>query len=147
MPKKFPYRLSRTAVDIRAYLGRARALMDRCYDHPLDLQQLSTHASFSRYHFIRLFRKTYKRTPHQYLMQKRVEKARELLATTELSVTEVCFRVGFQSLGSFSALFHRLVGQPPTEYRARMLDRRRYPHRYIPACFLTMCGIRRPPGS
>jgi AraC-like DNA-binding protein len=148
MPKKFPYLKSQPAArDAQAYLSRARLLMDRCYDRPLDLRQLSTHASFSTFHFIRLFRRTYKRTPHQYLTQKRVEKAKELLAATDLTVTEVCFTVGFQSLGSFSTLFHKHVGQPPTEYRARMLERRRYPHRYIPGCFLKMCGIGRPAGD
>jgi AraC-like DNA-binding protein len=121
--------------------------MDRCYNHPLDLHQLSRHASFSRYYFIRLFRKTYKRTPHQYLTHRRIEKAKELLAATDRTVTEVCFAVGFQSLGSFSALFHKFVGYSPTEYRARILERRRHPHRYIPGCFLSMCGIRRPAGS
>ena len=127
--------------DVYQRLRRARALMDDCYDHPLDLQQLSGQAGFSRYHFIRLFRKTFSRTPHQYLTQKRIEKAKALLASSELSITEVCFAVGFQSLGSFSTLFRRYVGLPPQVYRARLFERRRSPAPFVPTCFRIMAGI------
>jgi AraC-like DNA-binding protein len=129
---------------IRARLNRACALIDACYDHPLDLDRLAREASFSRYHFIRLFRQEFDTTPHQYLIEKRIEKAKELLAAGELSVTETCFAVGFQSLGSFSALFHRTVGHPPKIYRSRMLVRGWSPRGFIPACFLRMFGAERP---
>jgi AraC-like DNA-binding protein len=104
---------------IRARLNRA--FMDACYDQPLDLERIAGEASFSRYHFIGLFKQTFDRTPHQYLIHRRIEQAKELLSAGELSVTEVCFAVGFQSLGSFSALFQCSVGQPPKLYRARLL--------------------------
>jgi len=136
-----------TLFKSRERLGRARAFIDACYDRPLDLDEIARQANFSRYHLIRLFRKTYKRTPHQYLVQKRIEKARELLASSSLTVTEVCFAVGFQSLGSFSALFHKATGQPPTEYRALITDRRQSPHKYIPGCFLKMSGVTGHPSS
>jgi len=126
--------------DLRS-LRRARHLIDRCYDRPLDLAQLSSEASFSRYHFIRLFRSAYAQTPHQYLTQRRIEKAKELLSSSTLSITEVCLAVGFQSLGSFSTLFRRTVGRAPTDYRARSIARRRTPQRFIPACYLVMAGL------
>jgi len=122
-------------------LTRARALIDRCYDMPLNLEQIAGAASFSRYHFIRLFSSAFDQTPHQYLIRRRIERAKVLLADGDLSVTEVCFAVGFQSLGSFSALFHRCAGYPPTAYRARVFRGLHLPHRYVPACFLTMLGI------
>src|SRR5262245_39346824 len=103
---------------VQSRLRRARALIDDCYDHPLDLERMAGEASFSRYHFIRLFRDAFDQTPHQYLMRRRIEKAKDLLAEGELSVTEVCFAVGFQSLESFSALFRRAVGHSPKAYRA-----------------------------
>ena len=134
-------RTQTTPIDLYPRLRPARALMDDCYHLPLDLKQIAGQASFSHYHFIRLFRKAYRRTPHQYLMQKRIEKAKVLLAAGALTVTEVCLAVGFQSLGSFSALFHKYVGASPTEYRAECLERRRYPQRYIPNCFRAMYGI------
>ncbi len=128
----------------QARLSQARAYIDACYSSPLDLDQIARQACFSRFHFIRLFRKVYKRTPHQYLIQRRIEQAKVLLATSELSVTEVCLTVGFQSLGSFSLLFHKLAGQAPTDYRARIQDQRANPLRYIPNCFLFMAGIPHP---
>ena len=93
-------------------LSRARDFIDHCYDHPLSLDQISEKACFSRYHFLRLFRQAFNKTPHQYLIERRIERAKELLRTDEeLRVTDICFEVGFQSLGSFSSLFHKCVGQ------------------------------------
>jgi AraC-like DNA-binding protein len=119
-------------------LIRARAFIDQHADLPLDLEQIARQASFSRYHFLRLFRSTFDQTPHQYLTQRRIERAKSLLAAGELSITEVCFAVGFQSLGSFSALFHRCAGYPPTEFRARAFRGMYLPRRFVPACFLRM---------
>ena len=72
---------------------------------PLDLDELARAAHFSRYHFLRAFRRAYHATPHGYLTRKRIERAKELLAQSELTVTEICFEVGFESLGSFSNWF------------------------------------------
>jgi AraC-like DNA-binding protein len=114
-------------------LGRARDFIDHCYDHPLSLDQISEKACFSRYHFLRLFRQAFNQTPHQYLIHRRIEKAKELLSEDDLRVTDVCFEVGFQSLGSFSTLFHRCVGHAPATYRERAQAQRQ-----IPGCFLVM---------
>ena len=114
-------------------LGRARDFIDHCYDHPLNLDQISEKACFSRYHFLRLFRQAFNKTPHQYLIERRIEKAKELLGSDELRVTDVCFEVGFQSLGSFSTLFRREVGHAPVTYRERAQAMRQ-----VPGCFLVM---------
>jgi AraC-like DNA-binding protein len=74
-------------------LNRARQLMDQSYDLPLDLKQISSEACFSRYHFLRLFRQAFNKTPHQYLVERRIEKAKELLTSADLRVTDVCFQV------------------------------------------------------
>jgi len=116
-------------------LLRARAYIDEHHALPLDLEQIAREASFSRYHFLRLFRDTFAQTPHQYLVQRRIERARSLLAAGDLSVTEVCFAVGFQSLGSFSTLFHRRAGYPPTAYRARVFRGISLQRRFVPTCF------------
>jgi AraC-like DNA-binding protein len=118
-------------------LGRARAFIDHCYDHPLNLDQISEKACFSRYHFLRLFRQAFKKTPHQYLIERRIEKAKELLTADDLRVTDVCFEVGFQSLGSFSSLFHKWVGHAPATYRERARARE-LAKRKVPGCFLMM---------
>src|SRR5258705_10724275 len=98
-----------TTPEVLERLNRARKFIDLCYDLPLDLDEISSPACFSRYHFLRLFRQAFNKTPHQYLVERRIEKAKELLSANELRVTDVCFEVGFQSMGSFSSLFDRSV--------------------------------------
>jgi transcriptional regulator GlxA family with amidase domain len=122
-------------------LQRARALMDANYAQPLDLDELARTANFSRYHFLRAFRAAYHATPHEYLTRKRVERAKELLADSEFTVTEICFEVGFESLGSFSSLFHKMVGWSPSIYRARAWEMRKNPLKFIPNCYVIMHGI------
>ena len=123
--------------DVYERLCRARNFIDVCYDLPLNLDEISSKACFSRYHFLRLFRQAFAKTPHQYLVERRIERAKELLRGKQLSVTDVCFEVGFQSLGSFSSLFHKTVGHPPITYReqARKIESAR---RQVPGCFLVM---------
>ena len=99
-------------------LRRARDRMDREYDQPLDVAALARHAHVSPAHFSRRFKEAFGETPHHYVLTRRVERAQELLRNTELSVSEICLEVGFQSLGSFSSAFHRTAGMTPTAYRA-----------------------------
>src|SRR5215211_4251616 len=80
-------------------------------------------------------------TPHEYLTRKRIERAKELLAQSQFTVTEICFEVGFESLGSFSALFHRTVGWSPSIYRARAWEMNKNPLKFIPNCYVIMHGI------
>jgi AraC-like DNA-binding protein len=122
-------------------LQRVLALIEARYNHRLDIDTLCGEAHVSRYHFIRTFRTRLFETPHQYLIRKRIDKARELLAKSDMSITEICFEVGFESLGSFSTLFHRAVGWSPSVYRARCLEQRSCPQKYIPACCWTMFGF------
>lgn len=132
---------SSVADDMYRRLCRARQLIDDCYDLPLDLQQISSEACLSRFHFLRLFRQVFNKTPHQYLTQRRIERAKELLSSSGLTVTDVCFEVGFESLGSFSSLFHKHVGHPPITYRAIVFERRIERQRRVPACFLMMYRV------
>ena len=129
-----------TAPDVYQRLCRARDFIDLCYDLPLNLDQMSSHACFSRYHFLRLFRQAFNKTPHQYLVERRIEKAKELLGSRDLRVTDVCFEVGFQSLGSFSSLFHKSVGHAPVIYREKSIESQAA-KRQIPGCFLVMNGL------
>lgn len=119
-------------------LLRARDFIDRCFDRPLDLEVIARQAHFSRYHFLRAFRRAYAVTPHQYLTRRRIDAARDLLEESDLSVTEVCLAVGFQSLGSFSTLFRRHVGRSPADYRRAVVQVPGLwrPSPPIPTCFL-----------
>ena len=127
---------------IHESLWRAKELMDAQYTQSLDLDELARTANFSRYHFLRAFRRAFHATPHEYLTRKRIEGAKELLAQSELTITEICFEVGFESLGSFSTLFHRVVGWSPSIYRARAWEMRKHPLKFIPNCYVIMHGIR-----
>jgi AraC-like DNA-binding protein len=102
-----------------AHLRRARDLLDREYARPLDVPAMAREALMSPAHFSRRFREAYGETPYGYLQTRRVERAMALLRRGDRSVTETCFEVGFTSLGSFSSTFTRLVGEPPSVYRAR----------------------------
>lgn len=129
------------------HLRRARDLMDRDYQLPLDVPALARAALMSPSHFARRFRAAFGETPYNYLMTRRIERAKALLRRGELSVTEVCMAVGCSSLGSFSARFAEIVGEPPSVYRARDHSGTRA----IPACWAKVVGrpsrIREAPGT
>src|SRR3989449_7886636 len=91
--------------------------MDRAYAEPLNVRAVAAVAYLSEAHFIRSFRGTFGETPHRYLQRRRVERAMFLLRETDHSVTDVCFDVGFTSLGTFSRTFREIVGETPSDYR------------------------------
>jgi transcriptional regulator GlxA family with amidase domain len=128
-------RVSRAIEDSNRRLLRARDAMDRGYAQPLDVRSLARVAHVSEAHFIRAFRDPFGETPHRYLQRRRVERAMALLCQTDRSVTEICFDVGFASLGTFSRTFSEIVGEPPTAYRERAEVED------VPACF-TMAWTR-----
>ncbi len=105
-----------------AVLRRVRDRIDREYAQPLDVEALARGASMSAGHLSREFRLAYGESPYGYLMTRRVERAMALLRRGDLSVTDVCFAVGYSSLGSFSSRFTELVGMPPSAYQAQRAD-------------------------
>jgi AraC-like DNA-binding protein len=135
----------RTSPPIYLYrrVLNAKRFIEQNYTMPLDLTQISGEASFSKFHFVRLFDRAYGRTPHQFLIRVRIEKAKELLKT-EMAVSDVCFAVGFESVSSFTTLFKRLVSQTPALYQQRQAERRRQmsekPLQFIPNCFAEKNG-------
>jgi transcriptional regulator GlxA family with amidase domain len=109
-------------IDELRRLCRARDRMDREYARPLDVLELARTAMISPAHFSRRFREEYGETPYSYLMTRRIERAKAFLRRGDLSVTDVCFAVGWSSLGSFSVRFTEIVGESPSAYRARDHD-------------------------
>lgn len=124
-----------------ASLRSARDLIDRDFAKPIDITALAAEAGYSRYHFIRAFRAAYGATPGDYLSRRRVERACEMLRTVNLTVTEVCFLVGFSSLGSFSSRFSELNGCSPSEYQRRAVEQGGPPP--VPGCMVLMWGAPR----
>ena len=129
----------------RERLRIARMFIDRNYDSPITVEQISNEAGFSTYHFIRLFHAVYRQTPHQYLMQQRIEKAKDMLRSTALPIIDICYAVGFESLGSFSTLFRREAGLSPSSYRLRA-SRPAQPT-FIPLCYRVKHGLSQTPDS
>jgi len=125
--------------DIYQRIASAKIYIDNNYQEPIDLEEISQQAFFSRFHFHRLFTKIYRRTPHQYLTQKRLDKAKDLLAENK-PVNEVCNDVGFESIGSFSVLFKKEIGFAPTYYRnmawLKKQKQKEQPKSFIPHCFI-----------
>jgi transcriptional regulator GlxA family with amidase domain len=125
--------MARSSVPLTRHLLRVRDLMDRAYAEPLDIPALARSASVSPAHFRRTFKQAFQETPHRYLMTRRIERAKALLRTDTFSVTDVCFAVGFSSLGSFSTQFRRFVGDSPSEYRRQA---RSAASAVVPSCYL-----------
>jgi AraC-like DNA-binding protein len=110
--------VSRKVEDLNRRLLRARDAIDRAYAQPLDVPAIAAVAHISPAHFSRCFRDVFGETPHRYLQRRRVERSMFLLRETGRSVTEVCFAVGFSSLGTFSRTFREIVGESPSAYRS-----------------------------
>lgn len=98
-------------------LRRVRDRIDREYAAPLDVDALARDVHLSSGYLSREFKKAYGEPPYSYLMTRRIERAMALLRRGDLSVTAVCFEVGFSSLGTFSTRFTELVGVAPSTYR------------------------------
>ncbi len=110
--------MSREVEDVNRRLLRARDAMDRAYAEPLDVRAVAAVAYISPAHFSRSFRDVFGETPHRYLQRRRVERSMFLLRETDRSVTDICFDVGFTSLGTFSRTFRKVVGETPSGYRS-----------------------------
>ena len=124
--------------DLFIRLRRAREYMDDSYASNISLEDLARVACVSPFHLLRTFRQTFGITPHQYLIRRRIERAGELLHLSDTSVTDVCFRVGFESPGSFSTLFRKWTGNSPLAYRSRIFLTRPI---WIPACYMRSYGL------
>jgi AraC-like DNA-binding protein len=129
---------TRAPDDVLPHLRRARDVADREYANELDLDRLASAAGLSKYHFLRMFNATYGLTPGEYVSQRRIERAQDLLRATNLTVTEVCHAVGFSSLGSFCSRFRSLVGETPSQFQARYSEAG-VPR--IPGCMVFMWGL------
>lgn len=127
------------ADDLYERIVAAKVFIDENYHEAISLGDISKKAFLSRYHFHRLFSQVYKKTPHQYLTAKRIQKAKDLLSENK-QISEVCSEVGFESLGSFSVLFKKEIGFAPTYYRnmawLKKQQAKEQPKRFIPHCFV-----------
>lgn len=127
------------AADIYERMAAAKSFIDANYTKPVRLNQVAASAALSRFHFHRIFRDIYKKTPHRYLTEKRLGKAKDLLAANT-PVATVCTELGFESVGSFSVWFKKEIGFAPQYFRNEAYRRKCAQHTepriVIPHCFL-----------
>jgi AraC-like DNA-binding protein len=123
-------------VELIASVRNAKDRIDHEYGQRLPLDALADTAHYSKYHFVRAFAAMYGETPRAYLTRRRIERAKDLLRGANLTVTEVCLLVGFESVGWFSWRFKQLVGVSPTHYRQQTMADGGPPP--IPGCFVLM---------
>jgi AraC-like DNA-binding protein len=119
-------------------LIRARDALHARIQRGATLDELAAEAGLSRGLLARSFARAFGVPPHQYLVQLRLDHAKRALARGA-SVTETCYEVGFESLGSFSASFHRRVGVSPRAWQRQargLVQSLGVPALFIPACFL-----------
>ncbi len=118
-----PVKLS-TKMELYKRLCRAKEFIDSSFSENITLEDISKEACLSQFHFLRLFKVIYNNTPHKYMTEKRIEKALSLLFSTDKSITEICFDIGFESVSSFSWLFKKKLGLSPEmareQYRFHM---------------------------
>src|SRR4029077_213289 len=107
-----------TREELWRRVNRARDFLHAHLGSPITLSDVATAACLSPFHLLRTFQAAFQQTPHQYLNQCRLERAKFLLERTTIPVTAICLDCGFASLGSFSALFHKSCGMSPRSWRA-----------------------------
>jgi AraC-like DNA-binding protein len=107
-----------TRDELYRRIYRLADYINACYAQPLTLAGMAQVATLSPSHLLRVFKRHFRQSPHQFLRAKRIDAAKQLLIQSDLPVTEVCLAVGFESLGSFSWRFHREVGLSPQQFRA-----------------------------
>ncbi|NER14721.1 AraC family transcriptional regulator [Leptobacterium flavescens] len=133
LPKIYVYR----------QLVQAKLFIDEHYSANINLDEIADVAFFSKFHFTRLFKKTYDYTPHQYLTRVRIDRAKELLSS-DMSITDTCFAVGFESISSFTALFKRYTGSTPSGFQQQKIKRKQEiattPVKFVPNCFASQQG-------
>lgn len=124
-------------------LIQAKIYIDTHYGERIHLTSIADEAYFSKFHFLRLFKHTYGKSPHQYLISVRIERAKLFLQSNK-AISEVCFLVGFESISSFTGLFKKMVGQTPSDYQKAQLTRKieinQHPLKFIPNCFAEQNG-------
>jgi AraC-like DNA-binding protein len=124
-------------------IAQAKLFIDANFASEIDLENIADEAFYSKFHFIRLFKNAYGKTPHQYLTTVRIDKAKQILQL-EKPVSLACNSVGFESLGSFSRLFKQIVGITPSAYLDQQKDIKNKsnasPLTFVPGCFAQNYG-------
>ena len=102
--------------DLTKHIIHSKLYMEKHFSENMNLDKIAAKAFVSKFHFIRVFKKYYGRTPNQYLQEVRIDKAKKLLQKRK-TIDEVCYAVGFTSKTSFISLFRKMTGKTPLAYQ------------------------------
>ena len=143
MARKTSGELPRLAPDpmLLRRLLRAKDRIDAASHEQWPVRRLAQVSDVSEAHFARSFKQAFGLPPHRYLLTRRIERATALLRDTELSITEIAFRTGWSSLGTFGRVFRDITGESPGEFRTRD-QAAAHELEWVPACFVS--AARRP---
>lgn len=134
--------------DTYVRLCRARDFVAAHYTRRLTLNDAASVACLSPFHFHRLFSKAFGETPHDFQSRLRLKEAQHRLILDNDHVTDICFDLGYESLGTFSSRFRRLTGNSPAHYRRSVRQVFAVPELWrvqmIPYCFVDFYGLTKP---
>jgi AraC-like DNA-binding protein len=124
---------------------KAKLFIDDYYADNIDLTNIAGQAHFSKFHFIRLFKSIYGKTPNNYLVKIRIDNAKILLAKGH-SVLETSVKIGFDSPTSFTGIFKKVTGKTPSTFQREQALKRKAiqtnPLQFVPNCFAETHGWR-----
>jgi AraC family transcriptional regulator len=107
---------SQTRKDLLRKLQVGKAFLETSFASELPIAAVARECGLSEYHFFRLFKSTYGISPHQYLIQCRIQHARKLVQHTGISMSEIAYLCGFSDVFSFSKSFKKHTGHAPTQF-------------------------------
>ena len=134
------YRYGLVEYEAFRMLNQSREFLAENYDRVITLQDAAEVACLSPFHFQRQFKKAFQESPHDFISRLRIDQAKKLLAKGDLSVTEVCMEIGYESLGTFSTRFAREVGCAPSEFRRVFSIPTHWWLRNVPGCVVYRWG-------
>jgi len=116
-----------------------RDYLQEHYTDSFSLTKVAEYSCMSQYHFSRVFTNVFGESPNTFVARLRIEKAKKMLITESFSISEICAKVGYSSVGSFSSLFSEKVGISPSHYRRKLRslanEAHSLPMQSIPLCF------------
>ncbi|MEZ0324998.1 MAG: helix-turn-helix domain-containing protein [Fimbriimonas sp.] len=125
------------------WLARSRSWLAEHFDERVRLEMAAQEAYMSPFHYHRLFSRAFSETPHEFVTRLRLEHAKKLIRSSDLTISEICMEVGYGSLGTFSSMFSRHEGCSPVEFRRVYSMPQAWTLKVVPSCMLSLWAVPR----